>query len=712
MGYRAEGAAPQRVERKGKTWILNAIIVAVNAQFDESIPERSQEYFDEIDNLVGLRHLDGHLRYVTTRVIERRGVIVAYRKLDTEGNTTEEQTPIHIKDVVKMTHSTKCQTDKFNSLRNELDQTCNDSDNEQRTPDRSYRGASSTGGADRNPRTEKRPRKKRHIVNVGVLGDVSLFLDSSNSTIKEPQTLAEAKKTPQRTYWIEATRKEVHKLERRTCWKIVRRPKHRKIIKSKLVFKVKRDHLGKIKKFKVRLVAKGFTQEQGVDYNETFSPVAKGVSFRLALALALRYNLQLRQLDVETAFPYADLDEDVFMSPPAGIDVPQGCCLKILKSLYGLKQAPRNWHSMLKDSIKAMGYKQCVLDPCLFVLKGTDTNLHMILVYVDDIIVLSSDSRHIEEVINAFKTQYAMQDMGDLKHYLGLTIERHNGQIKLHQSAYAKDVVARFNHLLSEKKRRCKATTPLPPGLKLSKDAKEEETRKQREYVDAFPYQSVIGALMYLAVHTRPDMAYTVNLLSRFTTRPTYAACQAALHTLLYLENTVDQGIIFPNFTDEDPLCVYSDADWAGDLDTCRSTTGYIVYLWGAPIAWQSRLQPTVATSTMEAEYMAAYAAIQEIVWIRGVMTELGIRGFELSKNASPTILNMDSKSAIDLAQNPVNHKRSKHIRIKYHWIREQVGGCIVRLNHVPTAEMTADVMTKALSEKLHYQHVHTMVSH
>ena len=238
------------------------------------------------------------------------------------------------------------------------------------------------------------------------------------------------------------------------------------------------------------------------------------------------------------------------------------------------------------------------------------------------------------------------------------------------------------------------------------------ETPKQKAYAKEFPYQSVIGALMYLAVHTRPDLSYTVNLLSRFNSRPTYAACQAAVYTLIYLEETIDQGIVFPNSIDSDPLKVYSHADWAGDLDTSRSTTGYIVFLWGAPIAWQSRLQPTVATSTIEAEYMmAAYAAIQEIVWIRGVMTELGLKGFELSGSASPTILNMDSKSAIDLAQNPVNHKRSKHIRIKYHWIREQVGDKVVRLYHIPTDAMRANIMTKSLPEKLHRQHMKTVVT-
>lgn len=697
---------------------LDEEIATVHASFDENIPDRPSEYYDEIDNLAtemseipedvndyiyleGLRHVDGLLPYVTTRVVVRKGLIVGFRKLDREGNEVEEQTPIHIKDIEKMTYDSNNSDRVFNSLRKEMEENVvGDS-----TKTKQKNGVSSTG------KTETRSRKKRNLLNVGILGDVSLFLTSSKNIISEPATLAEAKKSTYRKYWIEATRKEVYKLERRSCWKVTRQPQNRKVIKSKLVFKVKRDHLGRVKKFKVRLVAKGFTQEEGVDYKETFSPVAKGVSFRLAIVLALRHNLHLRQLDVETAFPYADLEEDVYMSPPAGISVPKGCCLKILKSLYGLKQAPRNWYNLLRETIKSMGYQQCVLDPCLFVQKGSGDHLNMILVYVDDIIVLSDDDNHVAEVINKFNTQYAMQDLGDLQHYLGLTIEkRDDGKIKLHQTAYAKDVVSRFSHLLSDRKRRNRTDTPLPPGIKLSKEAQVPETSKQRAYAQEFPYQSVIGALMYLAVHTRPDLAYTVNLLSRFNSRPTYAACQAALHTLVYLEETVDQGIVFPNSIDSDPLEVYSDADWAGDLDTSRSTTGYIVYLWGAPIAWQSRLQPTVATSTMEAEYMAAYAAIQEIVWIRGVMTELGLQGFELSSDASPTILYMDSKSAIDLAQNPVNHKRSKHIRIKYHWIREQVGDKVVKLNHIPTAEMRADMMTKSLPEKLHKQHMKSVV--
>ena len=398
-------------------------------------------------------------------------------------------------------------------------------------------------------------------------------------------------------------------------------PKNRKCVKSKFIFKVKRDHLGRIKKYKARLVAKGFTQKKGIDFNETYSPVAKGVSFRLALALALQNESRIAQLDVETAFPYADLEEEVYMSAPDGLELPQGYCLKLTKSLYGLKQAPRNWNEHLKTSILGLGYQQSALDNCIYFRRDGD-QLHIILIYVDDIIVVSSSAEEIQSVVESFKKEYAMQDLGDLKHYLGITIERQEKGFKVHQKAYAEAVIDRFKHLLPKSGRRVK--TPLPPGVKLTKASKATETEKQREYAEAFPYQPVVGALMYLAVNTRIDMAFAVNQLSRFNSCPTYEACRAAVHTLRYLNETQDYGLIFPNHSKEG-LVAYSDADWAGDMDTSRSTTGYVVYLWGAPIAWQSRLQPTVASSTTESEYMAAYAAIQEIVWIRGVMSELGL---------------------------------------------------------------------------------------
>jgi hypothetical protein len=238
---------------------------------------------------------------------------------------------------------------------------------------------------------------------------------------------------------------------------------------------------------------------------------------------------------------------------------------------------------------------------------------------------------------------------------------------------------------------------------------KASETPAQLRFAARFPYQQVIGALMYLGVNTRPDLAHSLIVLSRFNKDPTYKACKAATHVLKYLAGTTHRGIKFPR-GHQDGLTVFSDADWAGDPDTSRSTTGYVVYLWGAPIAWQARLQPTVATSSTEAEYMAAYAAIQEIIWVRGVLGEIGLDEFELCPTAAPTTLFMDNKSAINLAENPIHHKRSKHIRIKYHWIREQIQASVVKLQHVSTTEMVADIFTKSLGERLHTQHLDALL--
>jgi len=225
--------------------------------------------------------------------------------------------------------------------------------------------------------------------------------------------------------------------------------------------------------------------------------------------------------------------------------------------------------------------------------------------------------------------------------------------------------------------------------MKLTRE--EQRTPKQQAYVDSFPYQELLGSLLYLAVNTRPDIAFAVNACARYSNSPTYAACRTLVRILDYVSNTYDVGIVFRG-TDFD-IHGFCDSDWAGDIDTRRSTTGYLTFMAGGPIAWQSRLQTTVATSSMEAEYMAAYALIQEICWLRGVLSELGFNSDE------PTRVYMDSKSAIDLANNPVHHKRSKHIAIKYHWIRQMVGRHLVKLVHVASEMQLADMLTKALAE-------------
>ena len=238
--------------------------------------------------------------------------------------------------------------------------------------------------------------------------------------------------------------------------------------------------------------------------------------------------------------------------------------------------------------------------------------------------------------------------------------------------------------------------------LKLRKFEAHSMTPKQKEYVSKFPYQNIVGALLYLSINTRPDISYAVGVLARFSKAPIFRACKALLRVLIYLRGTADRGIKFSG-TDLN-LSGYSDADWAGDLDSRRSTTGYAIYAAGGPIAWQSKLQTTVAVSTMEAEYMAAFGAIQELIWTKGVISEMGFNYVD------PMTLFMDSKSAMALAKNPTHHKRSKHIDIKYHWLREHTyENGTVELEHCITEDMVADVMTKALAFELHDKHANNI---
>jgi uncharacterized protein (DUF1919 family) len=240
--------------------------------------------------------------------------------------------------------------------------------------------------------------------------------------------------------------------------------------------------------------------------------------------------------------------------------------------------------------------------------------------------------------------------------------------------------------------------------LKLSNQDFDNMTEKQMKLVRDFPYQNIIGALLYLAIHTRPDLAFTVNYLSRFNHRPTFKACKAVIRVLIYLRDTKSKGLLYCD--DDLNLTCLSDSDWAGDIDTRKSTSGYILFGAGAPIAWMSKLQPVVAVSSMEAEYIAAFYALQEIVWTKGLLKELGF-----SYN-SPVDLYIDNQSAIKLATNPVYHKRSKHIDIKYHWIRERIEEKdLVKIKYVKSSENTADMMTKALVGELHVRHCNTVIA-
>jgi hypothetical protein len=360
--------------------------------------------------------------------------------------------------------------------------------------------------------------------------DASLEQDSSTKVNDEvaPESYNQAVQDPE---WRKSMMSEIRALRNRGCWRVVPTPTGTRLIKSKYVYKLKKDWTGRVTKRKSRLVVQGFLQREGVDYNETYAPVAKATTFRLLLALTKTLKLHLHQLDVDSAFPYADLDEDVYMTPPPGMDISEGYCLKLLKSLYGLKQAPRNWNKNIVEQVKSLGFKQCILDNCMFV-KHIGAEIYLISLYVDDILVAGSNLTEVERIKKQFTERYEMKDLGELNYYLGMKITRSKEFIKLDQSGYIREILEKYSYLLRGQETKT-YNTPMERELKLRRTEKLNMTAKQKAYVNNFPYQNIVGALLYLSLNTRPDIAYSVGVLARFNSYPNYRACKAVLRVLI-----------------------------------------------------------------------------------------------------------------------------------------------------------------------------------
>ena len=371
-------------------------------------------------------------------------------------------------------------------------------------------------------------------------------------------------------------------------------------------------------------------------------------------------------------------------------EMPDGYCFRLRKALYGLRSSPRNWNKHIDKYIKSLNFKPCVLDTCLY-YRWHEWKLTLMLLYVDDIIIASQDFEYLKEIKAQFCSRYEMTDLGECKKYLNVRITRTKESLTMDQTEYAESIIKKYSDYLGNRKAK---KTPLPSNVNERLSQEENLSDEEKQFVLNFPFLMIVGALLYLTVFTRPDLSYAVNMLSRLSTKKTMASCLLAIHVLLYLKGTTEKGITFSGSLFD--LHAFSDADWAGDPSTRRSMTGYVIFMCGGPIAWMSKLQCTVATSSMESEYMAMYACIQELVWIRGVFGEL-----ELSALVSESIpLFVDNESAKALAENPVHHKRSKHIEIKWHWIRQHVGErfSTVLLKSVFSADMSADMYTKQLA--------------
>jgi hypothetical protein len=501
------------------------------------------------------------------------------------------------------------------------------------------------------------------------------------AAVTEPQTFEEALASEQSEDWQQAMDDEIASLAANKTWILEEPPAGVKPIPVKWVYKIKRTSAGDIERYKARLVAKGFRQQQGVDFDEVFAPVSKFATFRTLTAVVAACDLELHQLDIKTAFLYGDLEEDVYIEQPQGYkEGGSRLACHLLKAIYGLKQAPRVWHEHLHRELSSYGFKASTADPSLY-YNHEDNSSTWLLIYVDDILIASKSSDAVSNVKTSLMTSFEARDLGEAKHYLGIKITRDRGSrtIMLTQELMTTELVAKFG--LSEGKTK---SIPLSPSIKLSKEEGEPLDK------DQYPYSQLVGSLMYLSVTTRPDISFVVGALARFMSCPTSTHWQAAKDVLRYLEGTKDYGLVFGGSSNDLSLVGFCDADYAGDLDTRRSTTGYIFTLNGAAISWQSKRQPTVAVSSTEAEYMAAAAAVKESLWLRKLLTDFDV-------DISTVDILADNQSAIKLLRNPISSMRSKHIDVIHHFARERVARREVAFHYVTTAAQVADALTKAL---------------
>jgi len=396
-------------------------------------------------------------------------------------------------------------------------------------------------------------------------------------------------------------------------------------------------------------------------------------------------------MDVNTAFLCSNLDEVVYVEQPEGFTIPgkeDWVCL-LNKALYGLKQSPRAWFQCIAPVLVGFNFQQCESDPCIFVHTNSNGQKTYIALYVDDFIIAGENKDDIATIKRLLSERFDMKDLGIARKFLGIEIEYGNdGSIKIHQNQYIEQLLTR--HGMQD----CSpVSTPMDTSVKLT------VTKDDEALADPKEYASIVGGLMFAACVSRPDIMCAVGNLSQFLNGPSSKHLLAAKRVLRYLRGKSSLGITYR----PPPLRLtgYSDADWAGDVNTRRSTTGYVVMLNNGAIAWRSQRQPTVALSTMEAEYMALTEATKELKWIRTLLAELGYTNGK-SEDQTPTDLYSDNQSAIALAKNPVSHARAKHIDLRHHFVREAIQDKVIWVQYIPTTEMTADSLTKALGREKH----------
>jgi hypothetical protein len=452
---------------------------------------------------------------------------------------------------------------------------------------------------------------------------------------------------------------------------------------------------GELVKRKVRIVVKGFSQIPGLHFNETYAPVMRWESFRMLLAIGASRSAKIRQFDVKSAYLHGTMKEKVWVTQPEGFEEPgkEHLALPLLKALYGTKQGGNEWRKTLYEfMVQDLSWSCSNYDAAVYFKNWDDGTWAIVGFWVDDAITVGSEKR-LFELEQAFREQFGISGDREADYILGTTIQQDakSNSVYISQKDYIQNIAEKFEV------QNCKPVrSPIPLGVDFSAIS-QPETEQEKEDAAKLPYRELIGSLMFAAVVSRPDIAYSVNKLAQYSSNPSYSHWKIAKRILQYLYTTRNQSLRLGG--GDLSLHAYADADFAGDTDDRRSTGGYAVFLGQGAISWSSRKQSTVALSSTEAEYIALSEAAREILWIRHFLAELDIKYNE------PTVIYEDNQGTIAFASNQRAIRRMKHIEVKFHFVRNLIETGIIQLEYKNTKDMIADLLTKSLSPSAHAYH-------
>jgi len=496
----------------------------------------------------------------------------------------------------------------------------------------------------------------------------------------EPRSYNEAKTDPE---WRESMQKEFQSLLDNGTWELQELPPGRKVIKTKWVYKIKSDG-----RWKSRLVAKGFTQVAGIDFDETWSPVGRKSSLKLLISHVLRKGWTWKQMDVDTAFLNSRLDEEIYMEQPQGFQDGTNRVCRLRKAIYGLKQASRAWYTTLHVFLTAKGLKRSRVDPCLYYGDGM-----IIFVYVDDLVIAGKNDERVESISQEFKNHFRMKDLGKPRKLLGLDLIEVPRGVFLTGYGIISELLQRYQMYGSRY-----VSTPMDPNHVLLPRSDGQATAEEQS-----KYASILGSLLYIANSYRPDIAYAVSILSQFTSNPSDDHWRGIKRVLRYLNGTKYFGLFFPRF-DSKPAVLkgFTDADFAACF-TRRSRTGFAFFVGSCLISWSSRKQSVIALSTCEAEYYALTEGAKEAINLKRLVWEIQNQdAYPDELKLDPVTLFCDNQSTIFVSKNPAEHRMMKHVDLRYKWIQERVESGEFEVEYVPTKDQVADLFTKGLAKVQH----------